>query len=55
MNILLNPTTIDARLAQLLDLFGPPPVLSSENLKPITRCCAASSNASSRKISLRRC
>ena len=33
MNILLNPTTIDARLAQLLDLFGPPPVLSSENLK----------------------
>jgi hypothetical protein len=33
MNILLNPTTIDARLAQLRDLFGPPPVLSSENLK----------------------
>ena len=33
MNILLNPTTIDARLAQLRDLFGPPPVLSSENAK----------------------
>jgi hypothetical protein len=33
MNTILNPTTIDARLAQLRDLFGPPPVLSSENLK----------------------
>jgi hypothetical protein len=33
MNTVLNPTTIDARLAQLRDLFGAPPVLSSENLK----------------------
>jgi hypothetical protein len=33
MNTVLNPTTIDARLAQLRELFGPPPVLSSENLK----------------------
>jgi hypothetical protein len=32
MNTVLNPTTIDARLAQLRELFGPPPVLSSENL-----------------------
>jgi hypothetical protein len=33
MNTILNPTTIDARLAQLRDLFGAPPVLSSENPK----------------------
>ena len=30
---MLNPTTIDTRLAQLRVLFGPPPVLSSENAK----------------------
>jgi hypothetical protein len=33
MNAMLNPTTINARLAQLRVLFGPPPVLSSENAK----------------------
>ena len=33
MNTILDPTTTDARLAQLRDLFGPPPVLSSENLQ----------------------
>jgi len=33
MNAMLNPTTINARLAQLRVLFGPPPVLSSEDAK----------------------
>jgi hypothetical protein len=33
MNSLVDPTTADSRLAQLLELFGPPPVLSSENLE----------------------